>query len=200
LIRKIGFKMDFNNFKDLITNTRATRRFKSGVTISPKDLEEVIDVARVTSSAKNMQPLKYITVTDKNLVKKLSDTTQWAAHLKEWSQSEDEQPSAFIIVLNDTSIDGFAMLDCGISLNCIMTGLKIKGYASCPLASIDKKLCKDLFEIKTPLEPMLGIAVGIADETIKLVEPKEDTNYYRDEDGNHYVPKRSLNEVLVGSY
>lgn len=192
--------MNFKDFKKLVCNTRTTRRFKNDITIEDIELEEVIDAARVVSSAKNMQPLKYITVTNKELVKKLSSTCQWAAHLKEWTQKEDEQPSAFIIILNDTKIDGFAMLDCGIALNNIMLGLKIKGYASCPLASIDKELCKELFSLPENIQPLLGIAVGVEDETIKVVNVGIDTNYYRDEIDIHCVPKRDLTDVLLGKY
>lgn len=192
--------MNFNEFKDLVQETRSTRRFKKNLSIFSKDLEEIIDTARVVSSAMNKQPLKYIIVTKKELVEKLSSSSKWASHLENWTQSKDEQPSAFIIVLNDTSIDGYSMLDCGIALNTIMLGLKIKDLASCPLASIDKELCKTIFTLPQNLEPILGIAVGLENETIKIVDVKEDTNYYRDEENVHCVPKRALEEVLVGKY
>jgi nitroreductase len=192
--------MDFKEFKDLVKNTRTTRRFKKNISIFNKDLEEIIDTARVVSSAMNKQPLKYIIVTKKELVEKLSSSSKWASHLENWTQSKDEQPSAFIIVLNDSSIDGYSMLDCGIALNTIMLGLKLKGFASCPLGSIDKELCKNLFSLSKNLEPILGIAVGLENESIKLVDLEEDSNYYRDENDVHCVPKRTLDEVLIGKF
>ncbi|QDF29360.1 nitroreductase family protein [Halarcobacter anaerophilus] len=192
--------MDFKEFKDLVKNTRTTRRFKKNISIFNKDLEEIIDTARVVSSAMNKQPLKYIIVTKKKLVEKLSSSSKWASHLENWTQSKDEQPSAYIIVLNDSSIDGYSMLDCGIALNTIMLGLKLKGFASCPLGSIDKELCKNLFSLSKNLEPILGIAVGIENETVKLVDLKKDTNYYRDENDTHCVPKRVLKDILIKKY
>lgn len=193
--------MNFKDFKKLVCNTRTTRRFKKDINIENIELEEVLDTTRVVSSAKNMQPLKYITVTNKDIVEKLASTSKWASHLKQWNQSEDERPSAFIIILNDTKIDGFAMLDCGIALNNIMLGLKIKGYSSCPLASIDKQLCKELFSLPENIEPILGVAVGIEDETINVVDVKyDDTNYYRDEIDIHCVPKRDLKDILIGKF
>lgn len=192
--------MDFKDFKDLVKNTRTTRRFKKNISIFNKDLEEIIDTARVVSSAMNKQPLKYIIVTKKELVEKLSSSSKWASHLESWTQSKDEQPSAFIIVLNDTSIEGYSMLDCGIALNTIMLGLRLKGFASCPLGSIDKELCKNLFSLSKNLEPILGIAVGLENEIIKLVDLEEDSNYYRDENDVHCVPKRTLEEVLIGKF
>lgn len=192
--------MNYENFNNLVKITRSTRRFLPNIEIKKEELEEVIDLVRITSSAKNMQPLKYVTVTNKNLVKKIAETAKWAAHLSEWSQKEEEQPTAFIIVINDSTIDGFAMLDCGISLQTIMLGLKIKGYASCPMASLDKELCTKEFSLEEHLKPMLAIAIGKEDEIINIVEPKEDTNYYRNEKDEQCVPKRKLEDVLLGNF
>jgi len=192
--------MNYENFKDLVNTARSTRRFLPNIEIKSEELEEVIDLVRLSSSAKNMQPLKYVTVSKKDLVEKIAKTATWAAHLSEWNQTEEEQPSAFIIIINDSNIEGFPMLDCGISLQTIILGLKIKGYASCPMASLDKDLCKELFNLEENLKPMLAIAIGKENEVTKIVEPKEDTNYYRNEKDEHCVPKRKLEEVLLGAF
>lgn len=192
--------MNINTFKELIEQTRSTRRFLPNISIKNEELSSIIDLVRQAPSPKNMQPLKYITVTQKEYVEKLAQTCKWAAHLSQWNQSKEEQPSAFIIVLNDTTIDGFEMLDCGISLQTIMLALKIKGYASCPLASIDKEVCKEIFNHEDHLKPILGIAIGKEDETIHIVDVEEDTNYYRNDKDEHCVPKRALNDVLVGQF
>ncbi len=193
--------MNFQDLAKLVETTRCTRRFKPDIEISKKDLEEIINLARITSSAKNMQPLKYIIVTEKKLVSRLSSTSKWAAHLTSWNQSKSEQPSAFIILVNDTTIDGISMVDAGISLQTIMLAARSKGYASCTLASIDKDICKNEFNLDDSLQPMLGIAIGIEDEIINLVDIKDaDTNYYRNKKDEHCVPKRTLDEIILGSY
>ncbi|NQY92891.1 MAG: nitroreductase family protein [Campylobacteraceae bacterium] len=193
--------MDFNNFKELINKTRCTRRFKENETISKQDLIDIVDLARVTSSAKNMQPLKYIVINDEKTVKEMASRVKWAAHLTSWTQSESEQPSAFIVLVNDTSIDGFVMVDAGISLQTILLASRIKGYAGCALASIDKEFCKKEFNLAHGLEPVLGIAIGVEDEVLNVVDVKDnDTNYYRNDKDEHCVPKRALDEVLLGTY
>ena len=47
--------------------------------------------------------------------------------------------------------------------------------------------------------PVLLIALGKPDEQIVLTEVGEDgvTDYYRDENDIHYVPKRSLQDILL---
>ena len=136
--------MNFKEFTNIVQNTRCTIRFKQNITIDKKELIELIDLTRTTSSSKNMQPLKYIIVTDEKIKDEVYRPLQWAAHLNEWNQSEDEKPSAYILMINDTTIDGVAMIDCGISLQTIMLGATAKGYDSCALASIDKVAYKKI--------------------------------------------------------
>jgi len=192
--------INFEEYKKLVTNTRCVRRFKKDITISKKELIEIIDLTRTISSSKNMQPLKYIAISNEDIKKEVYKPLQWAAHLKDWNQSEDEQPSAYILMINDTLIDGFAMIDAGISLQTIMLGATAKGYDACTLASIDKVAYKKLFKLPDHLEPMLIIALGIKDEEIEVVETDDNTNYYRDEKGTHFVPKRKLEDILINAY
>ena len=190
---------NFENFKKMIQNTRATRRFKQNVTISQNDLIELVDLVRITSSSKNMQPLKYIVITDENIKQEIYKPLKWAAHLSTWEQSKDEKPSAYILIINDTNIDGVALIDAGIALQTIMLGLTSLGLSGCPLASIDKSAYKKLFSLEDNLEPFLIIAIGHSTENITLVDVKNDTNYYRDENENHFVPKRTLKDVLIAT-
>jgi nitroreductase len=191
--------MNFENFKDIVQNTRSTRRFKKNITIDKSELIELIDMARIVSSGKNMQPLKYIAINDQDIKDQIYKPLQWAAHLKDWDQSEDEKPSAYILVINDTKIDGFSAIDSGIAMQTIMLGATAKGYAGSILASIDKVAYKKLFSLENHLEPMFIIALGVKNENIEIIDVVDstDTNYYRDKNNTHYVPKRKLSEVLI---
>jgi nitroreductase len=193
--------MQYDELKSLVQASRTTRRFKKDTVVNNEDLKALLEVARLTSSAKNMQPLKYILVTQKENVLKLAQTAQWASHIKEWTQSEEERPSAFILMLNDQMIDGFPLFDAGAAFTAISLAAKTKGLATAPLASIDKTLCKELFVIPDCYDVMIGIAIGIGTEKIELVNTKElDTAYYRKEDETHCVPKRVLEQLIVGEY
>jgi len=191
--------MHFQDFKNIVEKTRCTRRFQP-TQIKEEDLLELIELATHTSSAKNMQPLKYIVITDEEIKKEIYKPLKWASLLSDWKQSEKEKPSAYILVLNDTSINGYASIDSGIAMQTIMLGGTLKGLASCILASIDKEAYKKLFNLSSNLEPMFIIAFGKSGEQIKLEESKnDDTNYYRDENDIHRVPKRPLKEVVVSN-
>ncbi len=188
---------NFQDFKNIVQNTRCVRRFKQNITIDKSELIELIDLTRTISSSKNMQPLKYIAITDEKIKDEVYKPLQWAAHLATWNQKDSERPSAYILMINDKSIDGFADIDCGISLQTIMLGATSKGYDGCVLASIDKSAYKKLFNLAEHLEPMLIIALGIKDEEIELVDVDNSTNYYRDNTSKHFVPKRKLSDILL---
>ena len=191
--------MNFNDFKTLVKNTRCVRRYKEA-NISYEDLADLVDIARQTSSGKNLQPLKYIIITDTKQKEEVYKPLVWAAHLQDWEQLPSQKPSAYILILEDTDINGFSDIDSGIAMQTIMLGARAKGLGSCILASIDKEAYKKLFNLPSNLEPRFIIAFGKQDEEIKITDIKDDTNYYRDENSTHFVPKRSLKEVLINKF
>ena len=50
------------------------------------------------------------------------------------------------------------------------------------------------------LTPVLVVALGEPDETVVLEDLPADgrTAYYRDENGVHHVPKRTLDALIIG--
>ncbi|MCD6107598.1 MAG: nitroreductase family protein, partial [Caldisericaceae bacterium] len=51
-------------FKDLVSKNRSYRRFYQEVSVKRETLEELVDLARLSPSARNAQPLKYILSSD----------------------------------------------------------------------------------------------------------------------------------------
>ena len=50
------------HFRDLVTKCRSYRRYDSGVPVTEDALRELVELACYVPSAKNLQPLKFITV------------------------------------------------------------------------------------------------------------------------------------------
>ena len=48
------------NFRELVLKNRSTRAFDPARRISREELEQLVDLARLTPSAVNLQPLKYL--------------------------------------------------------------------------------------------------------------------------------------------
>ena len=91
--------------RDLVLKNRSYRRFCQEVDIKSETLQELIDLARLSASAKNVQPLKYMLSceTEKNSL--IFSHLAWAAYIVDWTgPSEGERPAAYIIILGDTKI------------------------------------------------------------------------------------------------
>ncbi len=187
--------------KDLVLNNRSYRRFYSDVQVSEQTLRDLIDLARNTPSTVNSQALKYKLVCDAPNNDKVFKTLAWAGLLKDWhGPDEDERPSAYIIVLCDLALGRNKQTDVGITAQTIMLGAVEKGLGGCMFGSIKREQLASDFGIdleKYTIE--LVLAIGKPKETVKLVEVGEDnkTAYYRDDAGVHYVPKRSLDDIII---
>ena len=188
--------------KDLVLKNRSYRRFYQNSPISMDTLRELAELARISSSGGNKQPLKYILSCDSLTNATIFDQLTWAAALKDWPGPEEgERPSAYIIVLEDTTI-GKAGVDHGISCTNILLGAVEKGLGGCMLASIRKKELRQALSIDDKYEIILVIALGQPKEIVKLdeLDAGGDTKYWRDEDQVHHVPKRKLSDIIVKKY
>jgi nitroreductase len=188
------------NFKDLAKNNRSYRRFDEKFVIERDTLVELISLARYAASGRNGQPLKYFLSNDRNLNGQIFSTLAWAGYLKEWpGPKEGERPSAYIIVLLDHNISDNYFCDDGIAMQNILLGAVEKGLGGCILRSIDKPRLSAILNLPGHLEITDVVAIGKPVETVLITNVGEDGDirYYRDGNGVHYVPKRSLNELII---
>jgi nitroreductase len=187
--------------RDLILKNRSYRRFHEEVDIKLETLRELVDLARLSASAKNWQPLKYILSCDHDKNSLIFPHLAWATFLKTWpGPAEGERPSAYIIVLGDTEISRFWDYDAGIAAQSIMLGATEKGLGGCMIANIQREGLRKALEIPPRYEILLVLALGKPKEkvVIETVGPSGDTQYWRDNEGVHHVPKRPLDEIIIG--
>lgn len=186
---------------DLILKTRSYRRFDESVKIDQELLYELVDLARLSASGANLQPLKYILSNEPEKNKMIFKHLRWAGYLPEWNGPvEGEQPTGYIVMLHDKSISKSIFCDHGIACQSIRIGATEKGYGGCIIASFDKDgLTRDL-DVPEHLEILLVLALGKPVEDVVLEPLGDDGNikYYRDDNEVHHVPKRSLEGILIG--
>jgi len=186
--------------EDLIKRNRSCRRFVQQDRVSVETLKWLVNLARLSASAANLQPLKYILSNDPDKNEMIFSCLAWAAYLKDWpGPPEGERPSAYLIVLGDTHIAKTFAVDLGIAAQSILLGARERGLAGCMVGSIKKELLQDLLDIPARFEILLAIALGTPKETVVLeeVQPGDDIKYWRDEHGVHHVPKRPLAELIL---
>ena len=184
--------------RDLILKNRTYRRFYEDVTISRDILEELIDLARLSSSGGNLQSLKYILSYDEEKNNKIFPHLKWAGYLKEWDGPEKgEKPGAYIIMLADKEISNNYWWDHGIASQSILLGACEKGLGGCMFGAIDKKSLVEALSIPEQFELIMVIALGKPKETVVLEELEDDIKYWRDPAGIHHVPKRALKDIIL---
>jgi nitroreductase len=128
------------DLKDLVFRNRSYRRFDEAHRIDLKTLESFIDLARLSSSTGNKQPLKYLIYSTPDDCEKIFPFLAWAGYLRDWPGPEKgERPSAYIIILGDTSITQAFSIDHGIAAQSIMLGATEAGLGGCMIQSIKRE-------------------------------------------------------------
>ena len=186
--------------RDLIVKNRSCRRFHQEIAIELEVLRELVDMARLSPSAANLQPLKYILSCDLEKNALIFPHLAWAGYLKDWQgPCEGERPSAYIIIAGDTEISKSFGCDHGIAAQSILLGASEKGLAGCIIGSVERQKLREVLDIPSRYEILLVLGIGKPTETIVIeaVGPTGDIEYWRDSEGIHHVPKRSLDELIV---
>jgi nitroreductase len=187
------------NLKDLIVRNRSFRRFDETQSIDSKTLESFIELARVSASGGNRQPLKFSIFNTPETCAKVFPFLAWAGYLTEWPGPEKgERPTAYILILGDKSVTENFGIDHGIAAQSIMLGAAEAGFGGCMIQSIKREELRDSIGLPDQYEILLVLALGKPVENVILDEVKDnDVKYWRDGKKNHHVPKRSLKEIII---
>jgi len=187
--------------KDLVTKSRSFRRFYQHRPVESSTLTELVELARLSPSAANLQPLRYILSCEAERNALIFPHLAWAGYLKDWpGPAEGERPAAYIIILADTEISRSVDCDHGIAAQSILLGAAEKGLAGCIIASVNKQQLRQALDIPSRYEILLVLALGEPKEkvTIENVNDSGQIKYWRDSQGTHHVPKRSLDDIIIG--
>ncbi len=182
----------------LIKKNRSFRRFDQSVRISYDKLVTYIDMARHSASGTNRQPLKFLVFNKENDCARVFPYTRWAGYLKDWDGPEEgERPAAYIVILGDTDIASNYFVDHGIAAQSILLGAAADDNGGCMIGSIDRVGLSANLNLPDRLEILLIIALGKPAEKVVVETIRDnDHKYWRDEQGVHHVPKRSLDELI----
>jgi nitroreductase len=188
---------------DLVQANRSCRRFYEDHPVDIKTLERLVNLARLSASGANLQPLKYILSCQPRINAEIFSCLGWAAYLKDWpGPGPGERPSAYIVILGDMVISKEFGVDHGIAGQSMLLGAREKGLAGCMLATINRKDLRKILNIEAHLKILLVLAIGKPKEeiVIETVGPDGSIRYWRDAEGVHHVPKRPLQEIIVASH
>lgn len=189
---------------DLIRKNRSCRRFYQNHAVDLETLKGLVDLARLSASAANLQPLRYILSRNPEENALIFSCLGWAGYLKDWpGPQEGERPAGYIIILSDIEkANKYVEYDCGIAGQSILLGAREKGLAGCMFGSIKRQKLREIQNIPTKFKILLVIAIGKPKEKVMIEAVGHDNNikYWRDNNGVHHVPKRNLDDIIIDTH
>ncbi|MBR3932212.1 MAG: nitroreductase family protein [Tidjanibacter sp.] len=195
---KGGPKGGAHSLGKLLLKNRSYRGYDNSFVVRADQLRRIIEVNTRTPSARNQQVLRFRPVTSEEAHKVLPHFRLGGALPNHHLPHEGEEPRAFIVVCTTSpNPDHYVYIDLGIAAQSMLLQAVEIGLGGICIGAFDKAAVKQSLELE--LEPLLLIAIGKPNEKIKLVEigPEESHNYWRDDEGTHYVPKISVEELTI---
>lgn len=190
----------FGMIRELVFRNRTYRRFDQNFAVGMDTLRELVDLARLSGSAGNKQPLKYILSCDPRKNALIFEHLAWAGYLPDWPGPADgERPAAYIVMLGDKQIAPAFDFDNGIAAQSILLGAVEKGLGGCMIASIQRQKLREKLNIPERYDILLVIALGRPVETVivETIGADGDIRYWRDAERRHHVPKRTLEDMIL---
>ena len=188
------------DFRELVRVARTCRRFEEEQRLGKEHLEWLVDCARVPPCARNAQVLRYAVAHSQTACDAVFPHTRWAGALKDWNGPfPGERPTGFIAVLMPVGAGKLVHMDVGIASQTIQLAAQTRGWGCCMHASFDAAKCAAALHVPEGMEKGLLLGLGVTREVRALAPMPADGSfaYWRDADQVHYVPKRTLEEVLV---
>ncbi len=187
--------------KDLVQQNRSYRRFRAETRMELSTLRELVDLARLSASAANLQPLRYVLCCEPETNAAIFECLAWAAYLKGWpGPGEGERPAGYIVVVGDTRpSQTYVGVDAGLAMQSLLLGAVERGLGGCIIASVQKDALRKILNIPARYQILYVIALGEPGETVTIEEigSEGDIKYWRDGENRHHVPKRRLADVIL---
>jgi nitroreductase len=164
-------------YLQLIKKRRSIRKYKPDP-VSDKDIETILEAARLAPSWSNLQCWHYITVTDQSIKEKL------AGEKRKWLSDAP----VIIVACADPNESGqkpgmdYFMLDIGISFEHLILAATDLGLGTCWIGAFNEKKAKEALGIPEEIRVVAMTPLGYPDE-------KKDSVYAR----------KSLREIVFNN-
>ena len=188
------------NMMKFLRSRRTYRRFEQRP-VAPEILTEAVDAARIASCGANRQTVRYIIVESADAVAAVQPLVHWAAYLpsEQGAPKPDELPTAFIAILQDDNLPGACDVDVGLALGSLTAAAWAHGVGSCIMGAINRPALTELLALPEGVRLCYMVALGYPTHESHLVSMQDgDVKYYLDDNRDFCVPKRGMEEVLLG--
>ena len=186
----------------LLEGRRTYRRFDESRIIPDEVIADMKRAAQLSSSAMNLQPLRYVYVKTRETVNKIFDITSWGGALPngEGRPKEGERPTLFVILLTEKELQTkFTPFDEGLAASNLTLAAYAHGVGSCILGSVKSDKLREMLSIDERLDISCVIGFGYPAHSSRVVEAEEGESlkYYLDNNRDFVVPKKKIDNVVV---
>lgn len=194
--------MSPNEIMKILEGRRTYRRFDESRQIPDEVIADMKRAAQLSSSAMNLQPLRYIYVRTPEIVNKVFDITSWGGALPngEGRPKVGERPTLFVVLLTEKELQTkFTAFDEGLAASNLTLAAFAHGVGSCILGSVKADLLRELLTIDEAYDVSCVIGFGYPAHESRIVEIEdgESIKYYLDEKRDFVVPKKKIDNVAV---
>ena len=190
-------------FLDLVKQARSHRGFRQDRKVTRQELEHLVECARFTPAARNDQVLKYYLAEKPETVAAIQPLTKWAGALAELHlPRKGAEPVAYIVICLDGSLAENPtpyQRDVGIVAQTMLLAAAEMGLNGCMIGSFAAGELREKLGLPEAIKPQLLLALGEGTDRIVMTDvgEKGSTTYYRDAEDTHYVPKRTLEQLIL---
>jgi nitroreductase len=179
--------IDGNNMLETITSRQSDRRY-SDKPVEKEKLGRVLEAGRMSPSACNAQPWKFIVVTDPGLLKNVAQAA--SAKLLNMNRFVDQAPVILVIVREKPNVvskvggtiknKDYSLIDIGIASENICLQAKAEGLGSCMIGWFDENGVRKILGIPRDKRVELIITLGysLSEYRTKNRKPLEEVISY----------------------
>lgn len=172
---------------ELISGRQSDRKY-SEKPVEKEKLDRITEAGRISPSACNAQPWKFIVVDDPGLIKKIAKAA--SAKLLGMNSFAGEAPVHIIVVREKPNFSSkvggtiknkdYSLIDIGIASENICLQAEAEGLGSCMLGWFDEQQLKKILSIPKSKRVELIITIGysVANQREKKRKPKEEVVSY----------------------
>ena len=182
-----------------ILSTRRTFRAFTQEPVPKEVVNDILEAGRLANCGANRQSLRFVVAEKKEDIAELCELTKWAAAIPDGAgtPAPNQRPTLYIVILQDTSVAGYSDIDVGIAVASMTTAAWAKGVGSCIIGTLNRVKTAQFLGLSENLQVHTGIAFGYPAHKSTVVPLRDgQKNYWRDENGDYYVPKYALEDIV----
>lgn len=184
------------SLESLLKKNRSHRGYDAAVKLSRETLRDLVSAATLCASGMNAQSLRFRLVPSEEAHRVHPLVKLGAALPEEHLPHPGEEPQGYVVICSARPEDRVVDIDLGIAAQSILLSAVNHGLNGIAILNFNPEALQQALSL--PLKPLcvLGLGKGIERIFLLPVHQGDSLKYFRKE-GVHYVPKLSVEDLLI---